>query len=661
MARALNSLALACTLLLLAAADADARRHRAGEPRIRDLHFGEVLYHFYQQDDLGAITRLLAAREQGRVSHHTTEAELLLGGMYVSYGQQAEAERIFTKLLASDPRREVRDRAWFLLAKIAYQRQQPERAARALEQVGRTLDPELEAQRRLLASRLAMDAGRFDEAADALRRWQGSEAYLDYARYNLGVALVRGGDVERGTRWLQRVGSGRVDPTRPGLFDRLGLLSRIFMPWRLLHREGAVEVDLTYEEHQALADKANVALGFAFLQSDRPEQAVRYLQRVAPDSPWGSRARLGSGWAFAAMGDFEGALDPWRSLDDGDPYDPAVQEAHLAVPYALGKLEDYPAAVSGYTAAIDAFSDEMDRLDRVAWEAGSGGFLGDLLASMDDDDLGWFWQLERLPDTDQTRYLYRLLAEHSFQEALKNYRDLRLLSGNLTAWRDGVGAYREMLQTRRARFEARVALMNETLASGRLERLEEAVAAAGTRLADVRERADARALATAQEMRQLETLDRLGRRLARLPADAGPHTQTLADLRAKQRVLSGVLTWRLSREYAARLWERTKEQRALEAALAETRARSEALVAARDRTEQHLAAFARRVEAIAPRVDRLLARIDALEGDHGDYIHRLAEATLQQRRDRLAAYLTEAQYALASVYDSAAHGEGQQP
>ncbi len=633
--------------------DAEARRRKSEAPPPHDLHYREVLFHFYQQDHFGAITRLLASDSQGRLDDTRLESQLLLGGMYVSYGQQADAEAIFSALLEQDPREEVRDRAWYYLAKIAYQRAQPARAARALERIGRSLPPDLEAQRELLAARLEMDAGRYDAAAAQLERWRGADEYLDYARFNLGVALVRGGDVDRGTRYLQRIGSGREAP------DRIGWAGRLFTPWRLLFREGALDADLTYEEHQALTDKANVALGFAFLQNDRPDDAVKYLTRVADESPWAARARLGTGWAHAARGDYASALEPWQALEAGDPYDPAVQEAHLAVPYALGKLEDYPRAVSGYSAAIDAFSGEMSRLDQVAAATGDGGFLADLLAAAPGDDLGWFWQLERLPDTAQTRYLYRLLADHGFQEALKNFRDLRLLSDNLATWREGVSAYRDMLVTRRMRFDARVEMMNEALASGRLEALAGRTAALAARLEAIRQHGDAEGLADADELDAARRLRAVSDRLARLPAGAaaGRFAAQLDELRAKHRVLAGVLAWDLTEQYPARLWERTKELRSLEASLADAQAATQALLAARASADERLDTFAARVDMIVPRVDALLGRIDALMLSHGDYIETLARNTLEERRERLRAYLTEAQYALASVYDSAAHGD----
>ena len=60
---------------------------------------------------IGALTHLLAARAANRVPHHDAESQLLLGGLYLSYGQHRQAATIFERLLADDPAAAVRDRA----------------------------------------------------------------------------------------------------------------------------------------------------------------------------------------------------------------------------------------------------------------------------------------------------------------------------------------------------------------------------------------------------------------------------------------------------------------------------------------------------------------------------------------------------------------------
>src|SRR5210317_1981801 len=79
---------------------------------VEDLHYGEVLFYFYSEDYFSAIVHLLAADESQRLSRSETESQVLLGGLYLSYGLHDEADRIFHSVLdeAADPG--VRDRAW---------------------------------------------------------------------------------------------------------------------------------------------------------------------------------------------------------------------------------------------------------------------------------------------------------------------------------------------------------------------------------------------------------------------------------------------------------------------------------------------------------------------------------------------------------------------
>ena len=93
------------------------------EPTIvMDAHFGEVLFYFYQEDYFPAIVRLLAAQKQTQLESHIDESELLLGGLYLSYGHHLRAAEIFERLLADSVEQDIRDRTWFFLAKIWHQR-----------------------------------------------------------------------------------------------------------------------------------------------------------------------------------------------------------------------------------------------------------------------------------------------------------------------------------------------------------------------------------------------------------------------------------------------------------------------------------------------------------------------------------------------------------
>src|ERR1700732_4488992 len=158
---------------------------------VKDLHYGDVLFYFYQDDYFDSITRLLAARQLDRLPHTQGEAELLLGGLYLSLGEHVEAGRIFEALLNQNTSAAVRNKAWFYLGKVWYQRGYLAESERALKQVSDKINPRISAERYMLLAQVMMRQDRYDDAIAALRSWHGAPDWTAYAQFNLGVALVR--------------------------------------------------------------------------------------------------------------------------------------------------------------------------------------------------------------------------------------------------------------------------------------------------------------------------------------------------------------------------------------------------------------------------------------------------------------------------------------
>jgi tetratricopeptide (TPR) repeat protein len=228
---------------------------------IRDPHYGEVLFHFYQQQYFSAITNLMTSRQFQRISHHGDEAELLLGGMYLSYGLHRQAGEIFQRLIDTGAPPPIRDRAWFYLAKIRYQRGYRDEAEQAISRVRDALPGELEEERQLLQAQLLMERREYRAAAQVLARMRGESVWAQYGRYNLGVALIKAGEGDAGAALLEEVGRKAV----------------------------------TGEELKSLRDKANVALGYAYLRDGVPARAQARLEQVRLDGLLSNKALLGMG------------------------------------------------------------------------------------------------------------------------------------------------------------------------------------------------------------------------------------------------------------------------------------------------------------------------------------------------------------------------------
>src|SRR3954464_2553768 len=122
---------------------------------IKAPHYGDALYYFFQDRYFTSITTLMASQQFDRVVKHDDEAEILRGGMLASYGLTKEAGEIFAGLIARAAPA-VRDRAWFYLAKIRYQRGYLPEAEESLAKIERKLPPQLEEERGLLLAQLLM-------------------------------------------------------------------------------------------------------------------------------------------------------------------------------------------------------------------------------------------------------------------------------------------------------------------------------------------------------------------------------------------------------------------------------------------------------------------------------------------------------------------------
>jgi hypothetical protein len=620
--RALCALA-GCLLVAAALAakkDAAGPRPAALPPvEVRDLYYGDVLFYFYQDDYFDALIRLTAAMDKERVAHHFADAELLLGGLYLSLGQHRDAGEIFARVLdRKGVPAAVKDRARFYLGKIWYQRGYFDQAADTLAAPSTgTLPGDMDAERRMLHAQALLELGRYADAVKALEGWKGPRVWQAYAQYNLGVALVR----------EQRMGEGSK------LLDAVGRL------------------ETRQKELMALRDKANLALGYAYLQAGEPALAKPVLARVRLEGPLSTKALLGVGWADVAVGEYKAALTPWLELRGRNLLDSAVQESYLALPYAFAKLGANGQAAEYYEAAVHEFNGEADRIDESVAAIREGKLLDALVKNNGRGEMGWFWQLQNLPDAPESRYLFHLLARNEFQEGLKNYRQLLFLERNLRGWIDSINAYNDMIATRRQRYAERLPVVIERLKGVDPDELRRRRTEIEAKLGSAESSGDVVALGTDHEREvyaKAEALEALA---------AGSEDPDAADAREKLRLIKGVVYWQMHQGFKARAWSLRKNLREVQQAQRETDTRwslvKEAQTAVPDRNGE----FAARIATLEQQLMDAQARVADLKRAQTGYLANIAVTELEAQKERLATYMVQARYALATLYDRAGADE----
>jgi len=601
-------------------------KHQPGAPQVLAApHYGDTLFHFYQDHTFTALTGLMVSQHFGRIAPHDDEAEVLRGGMLLAYGLHDEAATVFARLIENNTTPAVRNRAWYFLAQVRHQRGLHALAEEALARIDAVLPGTLEDERQLLLAQLLMARDDYAGAAALLDALQANPKAAPhaglYARYNLGVALVKTGDVKKGHALLDAVG----------------------------------QTPAPNEELRSLRDRANVALGFATLAAQQPREARLALQRVRLNGPSSNKALLGFGWAAAELKDPHLALAPWTELagrGSAGGADASVLEARIALPYAMAELRAYGSALKGYEQAAAGFEQERQALAESIAAIHSGTLVQGLLAqNTEAAGLNTSAGIRALPQMPHGAHLAPLLAGHAFQAAFRNLRDLQFLDANLAQWQDSLGVYTDMLDNRRRAYAEKLPAVRANTGSADLAALAQRRDALAAELVRVQAENDAAAYA---DERERALLQRLARGQATLQAAAGqPGVELPADAAERLRRAAGALTWQLTQAFSARGWEATKALRAANTGLDRARAQDAALTRAQQDEPARHAAFAERIARLAQQVSALRPGITLAAQAVQAQLQDIAVAELEAQQERLSVYAAQARLAIAQIHDQA--------
>src|SRR6266705_1065162 len=256
---------------------------------VKDLFFGEALYHARQGQYFEAIQRLdtelaqyhgLDEPKLDTLHYHVNEAELSVGDFELDYRIHYRAGRAIKRVLEGSVDDAVRNEAAFRLARIHFQKDQLDDALRALGRIRGSVPEQIKDDVEFLRANIYMATGRPSEAVEVLSHLPNNKNRSGFVAYNLGIALLQAGRQKEAIEQLDKAGQLAAD-------DPAGL---------------------------AIRDKSNLVLGSLLFESGDFERAKQSLDRVRLEGPFSNQALLRAGWAEATAQQFDRALVPWNLL-----------------------------------------------------------------------------------------------------------------------------------------------------------------------------------------------------------------------------------------------------------------------------------------------------------------------------------------------------------
>ena len=615
---------IATLLLIPLFAHGSVRPHQ----ELRDIFYGEILYHAYQNDYFEAISHLdneldqyraLDEPELDRFHWHRGQAEFSVGDLELSYRMHQRAGHAIEAVLAGNVAESERNEAAFRLARLYHRKQDYINALHAIELIKGEVPEKIRSDEVFLRAQIYVSVGKFSDAINLLKTLKGDEAYTGYVQYNLAMAYLQTSQTEIAIATL----------------DELGKIST---------NDKAV---------LALKDKGNLKLAHYYVEAGDAEKAGQYFSRIRLDGPFSNNALLGAGWVEVARNRYDLALVPWSLLHKREQTNIAVQEAMMAVPYAYSKLDVHGKAAIMYGQAMDVFGREIDSLDNSIKSIREGKFLTALVSKRADMDNNWVVNLRELPDSPETRYIMELLAEHDFQESLKNYKDLADLRQYLVRWLDDLPVFEDIIELRREYYEPLLPQIEKQFKKldSRMRLRIEQRDRLNERIRSLLISRRPEYLATADERAVIDRLEKM-----KIDLEANP-SQVTEDIQYRMKRLSGLLDWRIKSEFDERLTTAYKDLQDLDSVIDALNKQYRAFVRTRQAATQSYEGYTIPIQQLRTRLRDTEVKLKGIMARQGRVLEQLAINELDKRRKRLEEYQINARFALAESYDRASKAQ----
>ena len=599
--------------------DEQAREDLKKPVKIQDLAYGEILFDYYRNDEISALTHILIAQKHNELGHHGNSAELLSGVIYLNLGMLAKAQGIFNRLLTEkDLKNELLAKLEFYLAKLHYKQGDYQEAKRRLSQVYASLELSLRDESLIMLSNIALSENQLEQARQWLEPISNDSEFLAYSRFNLGILWLKAGELEQA----------------------LPFLGKVFL---------TIEPTAT---QRSLQDKAKIALGYYYLKQQNYDLAKAQFLSVRLDSSYTNKALLGIGWVYAAQEQYQKALTHWLTLAQKDLRDIAVQEGLLAIPYAYQKLEAMRPALQRYLAASQAYQEQIELVDDIEEQVRFGNLVENLVKKLikakslgsGDESI----QDSKLFGDVYDYYIYELLAQNRFNEGFRSYQKLGRLALMLEHWESQLPMFEEMLETNQLRFDQKIPQIDAYLDKGTLDKLRAKYDVIEADIVSLKNDQRLYLIADQQQTEIHQRITRLEANIKKIPASMLSDNQAIKAKRAR-----GVLQWQLGLDRTKKIWELEKVRMQIEQLVADISNQTVSLASARENALTRFVGYQGKIDEGGDNLRRLRDKIKGQVDVQSDFIKDEILAVLKKRRATLNHFLLQSDLSVARLHEKA--------
>jgi len=573
-----------------------------------DIYHNNVLYYFFQKKFLSATFKSLFFKKYKRYEPEKYNENLLLGALYLSYGLFDDAKKLFIQAANKSGKPALRDKAWLYLSETFYHQDEYDNALSALSFIKQTLPEELEARKIILNANIFLAQNQYDQAVEILANFKKEKTiWTDYARFNLGVALIKLQQTKQGITIIETIAS------HTGPLD---------------------------SEAAALRDRANVALGYTALHNQQAAAARNYFEHVHLHGPYSNQALFGLGQSWLIEQQPRKAIKTWKELNKRSIYGAAVLESNLVIAKSYIAEKNHNQALIYLNKAIKIIDGDVILLQQTIVDIESNHLM---------NEVQWQRDPNNLPKALRRHTLTKLMSSHQFMEALRSYRDLEQISDQFSAWRNSITAFETMLDTRRRDYHDKLPAILKKYETLDIDKMNSRYSSLTKEIQDIEKNNEITALKTEEEASSLKRITVVNTRLKKISTLLSP--EKAQRYRERARRAEGLLYWKMASDYKPRLHAAKRNLEELASEISEATRLRTALDDAQQREPELFKQYKKRIHKLSERVNHMETNMLKIVAAQQKRINLAAATQLNKQVKLLTHYKEQAQYAIAQIYD----------
>ena len=605
----------------------DARLKVNDDPKL--FAYNQVMYLYNTGHNFEALNQLLLDKSTNVLPESDIDSEILLGNLYTMLGLADQADAVFTRAISNDTIAATRNLTWFNKGKLQFQRGNYDAAKKIFTAPQNNLTGDYDSQRRIMLANILCKNGSFSEARHVLSTVPLNSIYGAYATYNMGIANLRALHYPEG----------------------IAILTRL------------MNMPAGNSESNTLKDRAALAIGFTYLQRHQSENAQQALVNIRLDGPFSNQALLALGYAHFDRNEYKKALSFWMELQKRNPSDPYVQETLLLTPRAFEALGALPQSMTSYREATDVLRKQIVTVDALITAMQDPQWLEVLApdgkASLAADPLQPM-ETTAASNKGETLFLYKLLASNDFNEAFKQYQQLRRLQLVMDKRANDLLALKDVANTLNTvnGHELDIASQRISELKARYLRMQqhwEAVQVAAQDAGSNNE--DFASIATDADQRREHYVAAM---MAAL--DKQPPSPAVQKLKQRAKRLHGMSIWIEATDAPVAQDDLLKRLQDTDKDMVALQKRLQAVQSLVDNNHEVIASNPdSRVDKLIERVSKARDGIKTAQEEYREYMRKQALNVLQQNKVKLSNELAEAYLNLARIEDEAINKDDKAP